>query len=466
MTSLSNVTLVCVDTVKYGDAITAIQECLKKITPFETLFFTDIDFPADYYKTIKIPHLYSKQDYSSYMLKELGKYPFQTSHILVIQWDGFVLDDNAWTDEYLDYDYIGAPWMYIDGRNVGNGGFSLRSVELHKILALDSHIQDIHPEDNTICREYRHYLQNNYSFKFASDELAAKFSFELHEPTQSTFGFHGHFHHPWKEPVVLKRSGGMGDVVAMEPVMEYFYKKGYRVIVDSPYPNLFSNHYFKVEEYEKFNKAIKHRMIDLDNAYEVKPKQLHLKSYFEICGITDYVLRNPKLIWHVDEATMLFKKYIVVHIDKRDTTHRNVNGIAWSQVVKHIEKKGYQVIQIGKADHEEIGTYYNTVNYLFLQWVIKGSSGFIGVDSGPANIAVALGIPSVIFFGSVNPEYIYHDLSKIICLQEHCPINEQHCWHFQPGQRGRECPVDKNVPPCTVLSYGDVIDAFDKMLEL
>ena len=34
----------------------------------------------------------------------------RTSHVLVTQWDGFVLDAGAWTDDFLAYDYVGAVW--------------------------------------------------------------------------------------------------------------------------------------------------------------------------------------------------------------------------------------------------------------------------------------------------------------------------------------------------------------------
>jgi hypothetical protein len=47
---------------------------------------------------------------------------------LIIHADGFAVNSEAWTSEFLNYDYIGARWG--DGI-VGNGGFCLRSRKLY-----------------------------------------------------------------------------------------------------------------------------------------------------------------------------------------------------------------------------------------------------------------------------------------------------------------------------------------------
>ena len=68
----------------------------------------------------------------------LKKY-IDTDFCLIIQGDGFVIHPENWTDEFLKYDYIGAPWRNLAHYSfirVGNGGFSLRSKKLLKILIL------------------------------------------------------------------------------------------------------------------------------------------------------------------------------------------------------------------------------------------------------------------------------------------------------------------------------------------
>ncbi len=45
------------------------------------------------------------------MIKRINSY-VATPFALVIQYDGFILNPDAWRDEFLDYDYIGAPWNF------------------------------------------------------------------------------------------------------------------------------------------------------------------------------------------------------------------------------------------------------------------------------------------------------------------------------------------------------------------
>jgi len=116
-----------------------------------------------------------------------------TQHCLIVQWDGFVLDPEAWDPVFLEYDYIGAPWpQFTDGRDVGNGGFSLRS---HKLLMAcrDERFRPGHPEDVSICRTNRDLLEREYSIRFAERQLAERFAFERRSSPESTFGFHGIF---------------------------------------------------------------------------------------------------------------------------------------------------------------------------------------------------------------------------------------------------------------------------------
>jgi hypothetical protein len=462
MIQLPSVTMICVDTVNYGDAQLAILKSLEQISPAEVIFFTDVEISSDKFETRLIPHLYSKDDYSKWMIKELGQQKFNTSHILVIQADGYVLDGGCWEDDFLQYDYIGAPWLYVDGRNVGNGGFSLRSVELHKVLAYDGFIQCYNNEDDVICRIYRGYLEESAFMNFAPDKVAHRFAYELHEPKQPTFGFHGKFHKPYVEPIVIKRTAALGDVVQVEPVLEYFHSKGHPVYLDTlpEFYTLFARHHFPVGDYSQFDKnVIKHRVINLDHAYEVNPKQLHLKSYFECAGISDYTLRNPKLNFYIDENNKLFQKYVVIHIDDRETTHRNAYGVKWNKVREYLERTGHTVIQIGKNSSSDAGIRFNTATMPMLMYLIAGAEFFIGVDSGPASIAIALGKKCVLLFGSVNPYFIHHDLRQSIALQSMCPIQKQNCWHESPGTTGIPCAVNVDTPPCCIHDTEKVINS-------
>jgi hypothetical protein len=137
----------------------------------------------------RIDPLGSKADYSRFMLHELADH-ITTSHVLIVQWDGFIRDGSRWQDQFLDYDYIGAVWpQFEDAHKVGNGGFSLRSKRL-----LDATRQipaEPEPEDVLICRRHRHMLEADYEIRFADSETARLFSYEREGPADGEFGFHG-----------------------------------------------------------------------------------------------------------------------------------------------------------------------------------------------------------------------------------------------------------------------------------
>lgn len=180
--ALPNVTLFILDTKNTLGAKHAIEQSCKGINFGEVVFLGKDDVEVN-----------SKEEYSNFMVRDLFHY-IKTDFVLVIQSDGFVLNPDAWTNDFFKYDYIGAPWWYNDNKNVGNGGFSLRSRRLLEILESDSTITQTHPEDDIICRKYGEYLKTK-GIKFAPVSLAEKFSIEGHgskdKEYKGQFGFHG-----------------------------------------------------------------------------------------------------------------------------------------------------------------------------------------------------------------------------------------------------------------------------------
>jgi len=463
MIYIPELTIVAIDCYNYGKAVAALQKCNLQVRAARTVLLTDIDIMLEGIEVIQIPTISSKEEYSQFCIKELYKY-FDTSHCLVVQWDGYILDSSVWDENWLQYDYIGAPWLYVDGRNVGNGGFSLRSKHLQEVLGTDEKIEITSPEDEVIGRLYRDYLIETHGIKYPSEDIADLFSFELREPKAVTFGFHSFFHQPYKPTIIFKRSGALGDILIAEPLFRYYALKGYNIVLDIPLSmyDLFPNHYFPIKHISQFDRGrIKpEREVNLDLAYEVKPRQNYLKSYFEFCGIKDYTLTRPQLYPLVDERTKLFKRYAVLHIDIRETPHRNIFGVDWKQVKRHLEAYGYTVIQIGQGGHESVGLEINTASIAFLKFVIAGCDLFLGIDSAPLGIAMAYNKPCIGFFGSVNPAYIHPDQTGLEVIQQ--PCIHAGCWHREGHTSGVLCVFDVEKPPCCVAETEQIIDAINK----
>lgn len=474
-TNLNNVTLICVDCVNHGEAVAAIRKSMAECDFAAVKFITDKPFEFEGIEVFNISPLRSKEEYSHFMIKELYKY-FSTDYVLVIQADGYVLNGKSWLPEFLHYDYIGAPWTYPDGKNVGNGGFSIRSKKLQSALAIDDFIIATDPEDQAIGRLYRDYLIKFYKITYAPEDLADRFSYELRTPIYDTFGFHGKFHKPYQPTVVIKRMASMGDVILVEPVLRYFHNKGYRVVLDTleQFYMLFVNHDFPVHFYKTINRRVLYNAIyhNLDMSYESVPKQNRLLTYYQFCGIKDGEMKNPKLSvgFDINEGTRLFQKACIIHLEGIRQSARGVFGVDWEDVVSNLQLKGYTVFQVGKRNVPFIknAIYLNTVNENFLCYAVASASLFIGIDSGISHIASAFNIPSIIFFGNTNPEVVHVELSNKVILTNHSvdkPICEKpYCWHEQIGVESEPCYIDAELPPCAKYTTEQVINSI-KIIE-
>ena len=175
---------------------------------------------------ISIPPMNNISDYNRIMIEDLHKY-FQTSHCLIVQADSFVVNYDLWKDEFLQFDYIGAPWpdkIVVDSKlvldlkknPVGNGGFSLRSrklVEATTKINFNSLKFPIKNEDIIICHYlYKQMLDNG--IRFAPPKLAAQFSMENEnhlygQDVTTVFGFHGkQFREYFLNKYILRESIG------------------------------------------------------------------------------------------------------------------------------------------------------------------------------------------------------------------------------------------------------------------
>lgn len=193
MLKLPDVTLLCVETRDPRLAHWAIDRCLKETSFAKVVLLTELNrltekrCGIDY---VQAPDIRTTQDYSDLLLTGLEEY-VQSSHVLVIQWDSFIVYPNLWQEHFLDFDYIGPVWPHHPGNPVGNGGFSLRSRKLLRAIKQPEFIKR-HPEDYCICVDNKNFLEKQCNIRFASSDIADQFATER-APWHKTFGFHGLF---------------------------------------------------------------------------------------------------------------------------------------------------------------------------------------------------------------------------------------------------------------------------------
>jgi|TARA_Y100000287_G_scaffold94206_1_gene75092 hypothetical protein len=153
-------------------------------------------------------------EYNYYILYHLHKH-INTDYVLLVQDHAFIINPDAWRDDFFDYDYIGAPWPwrerayitpYGEHQRVGNGGFSLRSKKLLEVPLKQwipfkvAEMSDFYQmfggnntnEDGNITVHNKH-LYEKRGCKIAPIEVAKYFSYESPVPENSgiiPFGFH------------------------------------------------------------------------------------------------------------------------------------------------------------------------------------------------------------------------------------------------------------------------------------
>jgi hypothetical protein len=185
-----DVTVCAVDCSVPELAARAINKTNQQCRFANSILFSNKSLIGDF-SSILINDIKSLEEYNLFILNELVKY-IKTKYVLIIQWDGYVVNGDIWDNAFFNYDYIGAIWpQHLDGSRVGNGGFSLRSSRLMNAVSRRDFCRSDENEDEAICRINRSLLENKYRIRFSGEVVANIFSYEQTETLRPTFGFHG-----------------------------------------------------------------------------------------------------------------------------------------------------------------------------------------------------------------------------------------------------------------------------------
>jgi hypothetical protein len=160
------------------------------------------------------------RQYSVFVMFSLQNF-IETDFCLIVQDDGWIIDGNNWSNDFLNYDYIGAPchaafvgnelvqgfqWAGTSNPKpviIQNGGLSFRSMKLlkapssHGALYYFSNENVLQNEDVQLSGIFRSELES-LGIKFAPDGIAKHFSVEYLGPIfhddlnfSKLFGVHG-----------------------------------------------------------------------------------------------------------------------------------------------------------------------------------------------------------------------------------------------------------------------------------
>lgn len=223
-----SISLSCIDTIHYDSSLHALKRTIETLGEKVNVvyWYSDLSIgdnilgvPVNHIKTEKFTHI---EEYCRIALKVIPEVCVE-DYDIIIHWDGYATNPEAWTDDFYNYDYIGATW---DDGVVGNGGFCWRSKKLYKafkkvdikyrydqypseLVDRPMYINDYGhgkfiPDDVVVCRLYKEEFENNFDIKYAPTDVADRFSIENHsyispwtgQPNPwvgKSLGFHGKF---------------------------------------------------------------------------------------------------------------------------------------------------------------------------------------------------------------------------------------------------------------------------------
>ncbi len=213
------VDIVSINCVNPEESIKALDYSCNKIKFNNSYLLTDKKIQHGNHKLIYVDKIKSISEYNNFCLK-LNKFEFESDHILLIQDDGYVINAENWNNEFLKYDYIGAPWPndqvwlekfiepslqnfvsdIFNENRVGNGGFSLRSRKFLEYSENFTSCEGIGEDLFLTIINYNKALDN--SIIFPDVEEALKFSTE--------FGLFGKDKKKWLKYKYMKKITSFG----------------------------------------------------------------------------------------------------------------------------------------------------------------------------------------------------------------------------------------------------------------
>lgn len=372
-------------------------------------------------KNFDIPEINSIKKYSDFIIKKLYSY-IDTEFCLINQWDGFILNFNAFDNIFFNYDYIGADWWWKQNTSVGNGGFSLRSKKFLEICSIVFCNYNIDKDEDEFFENNIDLLLNQ-GIKFAPVSVKNKFSIE-NDLYNNQFGFHNYI--TQNLPDNCRRfyrnkfyhSGDLGDIIYSLPTIKAL--GGGLLILSADYNKMDVRNKLTLEIINDLRKVLNLQdyIIDTRSAHKM-PADIDynlndMRQPFIDWGAGKFteeevdVLRNKNLTHHYFDLYNLnhYHEHIQwLHADiskiynnfpiiiNRTIRYNNKN-FPWQEIVnKYFDK----IIFVGLPDeYKEFSSNFGKIKYvesssiLELFHIISGCKIFIGNQSFPYSLAEGL----------------------------------------------------------------------------
>jgi ADP-heptose:LPS heptosyltransferase len=240
----------------------------------------------------------------------------------------------------------------------------------------------------------------------------------------------------------------------------------YKNVIFKQNLNLIERIFSKIEKL--LNTRFKY--IILDDSYENNPN-IHLLHAYQKKANLPLEIKYPifnNFDKNIKTKLNINGKFFILHIESfSEKNYRNVYGVDWDVITNYINDLGYKVIQVGVSPTEINNTIRVSTTIYELISLIKESSYFIGIDSFPSHVAASIKIPSIIFFGAVNPEFRhFKSIFNGFLLSQECEFAG--CYHESKSKKLVSCRIvgDSGIPKCSMHSNEYVKKYIDNLLQI
>ena len=279
----------------------------------------------------------------------------------------------------------------------------------------------------------------------------------------------------------LIRKRQLGDVVWIEPIIRELSKKYKKLVVHTKFNEIFEQNIYKNVIFKSkltfFEKLLirfdfifhtSFFSINLDGTYELNPKQ-HILHAYQTKAKLPIENTYPRIQLSKEEMSKNLggsSKYAIIHIESFSLkNYRNIHGIEWEVVANYLTKNGFKVIQVGKNNQHIDNTSFIKTNIRDLISLMNKCTLFIGIDSFPSHLAAIFKIPSLIFFGAINPNFRHfndHFIGSF--MQGECEFAG--CYHNSSNGKEVSCKLvgNEGIPKCSFFQTNNLIPDIENFI--
>lgn len=271
-------------------------------------------------------------------------------------------------------------------------------------------------------------------------------------------------------PIVLKRTGAMGDCLLMTPVIAQLKadKPLSPIMVETNVPEIFQGNPHVARAATKIRRDPNELRIDLDGSYEAEPEKHFVETYARKVGVT---LQNTTTHLHCTQADrqLAVEKisavgWIAIHAGPVNWENKQWAAARFAAVSEQLRARGKKIVLVGTMFKDrtipcDLDLRGRTTPHQ-LAAILDECELLVGLDSFPMHAAQAVGTPVVALFGVTLPGPIMTDGSKWLAVTS----DPSH-----PGSGLRHKIKNKVFTPTKgnpmeTIAVEQVMSAVDKML--